>query len=360
MENRKASADFAGAARAAADKVMTHGPYSVTQKPRVPPSGDKHDYISQAPYFWPDPSKPNGLPYTRKDGQRNPEINELPDHTNLDHMASDSRALALAWFFTGDENYAARAALLLRTWFLDAATRMNPNLNFGQAVPGVNDGRGIGIIETRGLTSVVDAVGLLAGSKAWTEADQKGMERWFGDFVTWLQQSRNGQDEAKAENNHGTFYDLQLADFALFARQEALAKKVLTAARAKRIAAQIEPDGRRPKETDRTRGISYSVMNLDGLMLLATVGERVGLDFWSVRTSDGRSIRKELDWLMPYASGEKTWPYQQIEAYRPADLLPSLLRATAHYGDARYAALAKRDEVADDVPTMLLRLEIGK
>lgn len=360
LQQHRADPQLAAAAREAARKVMTRGPFSVTEKPRLLPGGDKRDYMSQAPYWWPDPGKPNGLPYLRKDGERNPEITQLPDHTNMDHVSTDAQALALAWYFTGDEQYAARAALVLRTWFLNPATRMNPNLNFAQGIPGINDGRGTGIIESRGLTSVVDAVGLLAGSKSWTEADQRGMEQWFANFVQWLQQSRNGKDEARAANNHGTFYDLQVADFALFANQESLARKVLEESRDKRIAAQIEPDGRQPLETDRTRGISYSVMNLNGLILLATVGEKVGVDFWDYRTKDGRGIRKALDWLMPYAGGEKKWPYEQIEPYNPADMVPALLRAAAHYPDPRYLDLARKNENAADVPTLLLGLQAEK
>jgi hypothetical protein len=360
LQQHRTSAPLIAAARAAADRVMTRGPFSVMQKTRVPKSGDQHDYMSQAPYWWPDPSKPDGRPYLRKDGERNPEINQMPDHANMDRVSSGSQTLALARYFTGDEKYAARAALLLRTWFLDPATRMNPNLNFGQGIPGVNEGRGIGIIETRGLTSVVDAVGLLAGSKSWSAADRKGMEQWFAGYLQWLRESKNGRDEAAAENNHGTFYDLQVADFALFTHQDALAKKLLTESRAKRIAAQVEPDGRQPKETARTRGISYSAMNLNGLMLLATLGERVGVNFWSYRTSDGRGIRQALDWLAPYASGEKKWPYAQIEPYNRADLAPALLRAAAHYREARYLALVRPEDAARDVPTMLLRRAAGQ
>jgi hypothetical protein len=360
LNEHRSDADLIAAAREAAGKAMSRGPYSVMQKTKLPPSGDKHDYMSQAPYFWPDPSKPKGLPYLRKDGQRNPEIAQLPDHTNMDRVAGDSEALALAWYFSGDEKYAARAALVLRTWFLDEATRMNPNLNFGQAIPGVNDGRGIGIIESRGLTKVVDAVGLLAGSKSWTEADQKGMEQWFGGFLKWLQESKNGREEAKEANNHGTFYDVQVADFALFTGQDALAKRALTEARAKRIAAQIEPDGRQPLETARTRGISYSTMNLDGLTLLATLGERVGVDFWDYRTDDGRSVGRALAWLAPYASGEKPWPYRQIDAYDRAEFTICLLRAAAHDRGAPYLTPAMLAEAGKDVPAMLLWAAVGK
>jgi hypothetical protein len=360
LQEHRTDARLAAAARSAAAKVMSSGPYSVMQKTRVPPSGDKHDYISQAPYWWPDPAKPDGLPYIRKDGRRNPETNGISDAGNMNRVASYSQTLALAWYFTGDEQYAARAALLLRTWFLDPATRMNPNLNFGQAIPGINDGRGVGIIESRGLASAVDAAGLLAGSKNWSDADQKRIEQWFADFLAWLVTSKNGRSEAREPNNHGTFYDFQVADFALFAHRDGLARTVLMESRARRIASQIEPDGRQPLETARTRGISYSVMNVNGLVLLATLGDHTGVDLWSYQSKDGRNIRRALDWILPYSAGEKTWPYQQIEPYNPGDLLPALLRAAAHYPDGDYLAAVKPADAARDVPTMLLWLAAGK
>src|SRR5215471_19027754 len=63
-----------------ARKALKQEPVSVVTKAVTPPSGDKHDYMSQAPYFWPDPSKPNGLPYLRRDGERNPEIDKINNH----------------------------------------------------------------------------------------------------------------------------------------------------------------------------------------------------------------------------------------------------------------------------------------
>src|SRR6267142_1140516 len=120
-----------------ARKALQQEPVSVTTKATTTPGGDKHDYMSQAPYFWPDPTKPNGLPYIRRDGERNPEINKITDHHTMDQMVSATRTLALAYYLKGNEQYAAKATQLLRVWFLDAATRMNPNLQYAQAIPGV-------------------------------------------------------------------------------------------------------------------------------------------------------------------------------------------------------------------------------
>ncbi|HEV8428435.1 MAG TPA: alginate lyase family protein [Pyrinomonadaceae bacterium] len=314
-----------------AQKALMSGPFSVTTKATTPPSGDKHDYMSQAPYFWADPHRPNGLPYIRHDGERNPEINKISDHRVLDQMESAVETLALAYHSTRNEEYAAKAAALLRAFFLDPATRMNPNLQFAQAIPGINTGRGIGLIETRGLTRVIDAIGLLAGSKHWATADQKAMEDWFSRFLQWMLESKNGRDEAAAKNNHGTFYDVQVVSFALFLGRTDLAKSVLETAKTKRIGVQIEPDGRQPLELVRTKAWSYSIGNLDGLMLLARLGENVGVDLWTYETRDGRSIRKALEFLEPFASGEKKWSYQQLGEWPPQMLFPLIRRAENHF-----------------------------
>ena len=339
-----------------AQRALGEGPFSIVNKTVTPPGGDKHDYTSQAPYFWPDPKSPNGLPYIRRDGERNPELNRITDHHSLDQIEAGVETLALAYYFKGDEGYATKAVQLLRAFFLDPATRMNPNLQYAQFIPGVNTGRGIGLIETRGLTRVVDAIGLLAGSKALTNDDERALKDWFGKFLQWMIDSKNGREEAAAKNNHGTYYDLQVISYALFVGRKDFAKQVLEQVREKRIATQIEPDGRQPLELARTKAWSYSNGNLDGLMELATLGERVGVDLWNFQTHDGRSIRKALDFLTPIAVGESKWQYEELGGVKPESLFSLMRRAAAVYRDKQYQALmAKVPDVDAADRSRLLR-----
>lgn len=339
------------ALEADARKALAIPPLSVMDKSSTPPSGDKHDYMSQAPYWWPDPSKPDGKPYIRKDGQRNPEIGRITDRDHLGRLGESVATLGLAFAYTGREEYAAHAARLTRVWFLDPATRMNPHLQYGQYIPGINEGRGIGIIETRNLPALLDGVLLISGSPSWTAADEAGLQAWMRAYLTWLLESTHGREEAKNGNNHETWYDVQVAGLALYTGQGDLARRTVEGARA-RIATQIEPDGRQPRELERTRSWHYSEFNLAAFMDLATLGERVGVDLWSYETADGRSIRRAVDFLVPFAAGERPWTFDQITPFDPDALHGILRRGAAAWREPRYAALARR--IGGGSPALIL------
>jgi hypothetical protein len=179
------------AARAEAEKALKAPLLSVTENGATPPSGDKHDYMSLAPYWWPNSATPNHLPYVRKDGVHNPEASAVEDHAKLSHMEANVHALALGYFLTGDQRYAERATQQLRVWFLNPATRMNPNLNYAQAILGVNQGRGAGVLDAEGLADVVDALALLANSNSWKPSDRAAMHAWFEAYFDWLTTSAN-------------------------------------------------------------------------------------------------------------------------------------------------------------------------
>lgn len=345
------------AARLEADRAMHVGPYSVMDKQDFPPSGSKHDYVSLAPYWWPNPDTKSGLPYVRHDGQVNPNRYKVPDDREFNETRNAVHALALGYYLTGNQSYARRAVLLLRTWFLNPATRMNPNLNFAQAVPGVNTGRGTGLIDVRDIPRLLDAITLLSSSPAMTRADEEGLRKWFTTYLKWLQTSKNGKDEADAKNNHGSWYDQQLVGIALFLGDKDLAQQTAETAKTKRIALQIQTDGSQPLELARTKSFSYSVFNLDALMRLAQEEDHAGVDLWSYRAPDGASIRAALDYLVPFAAGKEKWTHEAINGVDASSLAEPLLLAAIHYKDADYLKLAEQFEKNPDVDTRLLQVE---
>jgi len=317
---------------AAADKALRQPVHSVMEKSQVPPSGDKHDYVSQAPYFWRDTNSPDGK-YVNHDGERNPEAEQNSDAGNFADVCEDTHTLALAWYFTGDEKYSAKAAEFIRVWFLNPATRMNPNLKFGQGIPGGVEGRPAGLISARGLADLVDAVGLLAGSTNWLADDQQKMTAWAGDYFHWLSTSAIGLGEDAASNNHGTFYDVQAVSLALFIGNTDYAREKLLAAREHRIARQIEPDGKMPRELTRTLSFHYSLFNLAAELQLAALGRAAGVDLWHYQTPDGRSIVKAAEFLAPYADPDRVWPYKQIQKPNRHELGELLLRIAVQCPD---------------------------
>jgi hypothetical protein len=330
------------ALRAEADRALLLKPLSVMDKLRTTPSGDKHDYISLAPFWWPNPKDPKGS-YIRHDGLQNPESEDgkYSDYPAWVKVSSAIETLGLAYYFTGNEAYAEHAAKLARAWFLDPATHMNPNLNFGQYVTGVNEGRREGVLQFRSLIQICDSLALIAASPAWTEKDAQAFHAWLDTYFTWLTESPNGRDEAAAINNHGTWYDAQAADIALVLGKTNYAKKLVSTGLQKRLARQVEPDGRQPMELARTNSLNYSLFNLEGLFTLARLGDRVRVDWWDYATSDGRSLRVALRYLAPYADPDKPWRQEDVVAGDRTRLFALFAQALRHGDDPLFREMLR-------------------
>ena len=340
-----------------AGKALARPIVAVTQKPAhlLAPSGDPHDYFSLSPYWWPDPTKPDGLPYIRRDGETNPESKRDLDQPRVAAMGYTVHTLALAWYFTGEERYAARAAEQLRAWFLDPATRMNPHLRFSQLVRGDPRERGSGIIDTRWFIEAVDAAGLLRGSPRWTAADDRAMREWFRAYLTWLRESPNGAHERAAVNNHGSWYAAQTAAYALFAGDTALAREIIAGVRP-RIGAQITPAGDQPIENARTRSLHYHGFNIEALSRLAEMGRLVGVDLWRYEAPEGGSLRRAIEHVARYLPEPKTWPGKQIDDIELDLFVIHLRRARTALGDDSLVAALRRlpqDFVARDRSALL-------
>ncbi|MEU9212517.1 alginate lyase family protein [Streptomyces sp. NPDC048415] len=329
-----------------ADNWLDQGPWTVVDKPKPAPGGDVHDYLSQAPYWWPSQPRtadnPWGCPYVQRDGQRNPEVDTGTDRQDVERVFDSTYDLSLAWYYTGKKQYAEKAAQVLRTWFLAPGTRMNPNLDHGQFIPCKYDGRAIGIIDfSQSYTSVLDAIAILdTGAPGWSKGDRTAMRAWNTDFRDWLVDSAFGKEEGAAKNNHGTFYDMQLAALAYATGDQDLARRTILGARTLRIDPQIAADGSQPQELARTRSWHYSTFDLVAYTRLAAIGRHVGVNLWSYEGPDGQSLFKAVDYLLPAATGAEPWTHPELEFHRFA--ASDVVHAAADAGDrAARAALPK-------------------
>lgn len=316
-----------------ADRLLDAEPLSVMMKEKIPASGDKHDYMSQARYYWRDPSKPDGLPYISRDGISNPEINTL-DRVRLGITAGRIKTLASAWYFSGDEKYARKATELIKVWFLDKATAMNPNLEYAQVAPGHfnNKGRSYGLIDSYSFVEMLDAVALLENSKSFTKKDSKNLKKWFAEFTKWMIESPQGVEESKAANNHSIAYDAQIIAFALYTGDIATAKKAIESVPENRIYKQLRPDGSQPHELKRTLAFHYSNYNLEHLIDIISMAKKAGIEIDKSTSKDGINFYKGMDFLADYVGMDVSeWPYAQISGWQSTtqNVCKSLYRSAA-------------------------------
>lgn len=299
-----------------AEALLTQAPFTVLQKDYVAASGNKRDYFDIGNYSWPNPNTPDGLPYIRRDGHRNPEANG-PEFDKYAFNETINRVclLSLAYFYTGDESYAAKAGDFLRAWFTDPVTGMNPNMNHAAALPGVMDGSFIGIINTVVLIDLVDAVKLLRLSSSWTLTDDQALQEWFEDYTDWLLTSDFGELERDMVNNHGTWYAAQVAAYSLYSGNLTDVAAMIVLGKA-HIDYQVAADGSLPEELLRNRSLAYSRYGLRAFATLARAGELAGgpsNDLWSYTVpGSNRGLELAFEFIAPYLSGDEEWTWEQL------------------------------------------------
>ena len=325
-----------------ADKRIGKPVITITGNKNLQASKDPHDYFSTARYYWPDPSKSDGLPYIRKDGETNPEHHEVSDEKKLNEMIHAVEYLSLAYFLTAQEKYAEEAGRFLRGFFLDPGTRMNPNMNYSQSVPGGAEGRGSGVIDSREFMRIADCLVLISKSSSWSDQDRSAMKAWWTEYAQWLQTSKIGLEEKKAPNNHGAVYDVQLAAVLVMAGKEDEAKKVLGESLPARLDSQITPEGKQPRELARTKSWSYSCFNLKNICKGAVMARALGIDLWSHEGEGSRgSLKKAMLYLVPFLKNPESWPEKQITKFEPKEARVWLNDGAVVYDDAGIRAAQK-------------------
>lgn len=298
-----------------ADGDLLLKPPTVMTKEYIPASGSKHDYVSLARYAWPDETQPNGLPYVMRDGVSNPELKKF-DRNKLSAMANAVYRLSLAYYFSGEEKYAQKATELIRVWFIDKKTKVNPNLRFAQHIPGKADGRCYGVIDAYSYVEMLDGVQLLEKSKSFTQKDSKLLKAWFSQLLKWLLTHPQAIEESYQKNNHATAYDVQVAAYALYTGNKKVFSDIVDNFPKRRIATQIMPDGKQPYELRRTLAFGYSQYNLTHIIDLMLMIKHQGVDFRQYCVSGEHSFFKAMDFLAPYmGKSVSDWPYHQISGW---------------------------------------------
>jgi hypothetical protein len=362
-----------------AEKDLLEGPWSVVlNKKHMPP--DKidpyglnlynnghptyeipppsvHDFVSLSIYLWPDPEKPDGLPYVSR-GAVNPESDEY-DREPLRKMCEAVESLTMAWFISSEEKYAEKATTILRHFFLEEATAMAPHMMYAQHIPsngevpstfymprlvGWRDSIPFyvsygGMIEGTHFVTLVENIKRLRASAAWTDDDDSAMQHWFRQFLAWMRESQIGVDESVALNNHASWYYAQAAAYADYIGDDDFLDAVIKRHVPARIALQIEPDGSMPAELGRHIAWRYATFTLTSFFNSAIVAERHGVDLWNYQTSDGRGLRATLDWMADRIAGEKEIEGSNVEGIQHLPVVPLLAIGAQKYDEPRYASL---------------------
>jgi hypothetical protein len=337
----------------AAREYLQESPRTIVSEPAPRSAGSLHDYFSEADYFWPNPKEPNG-PYINRDGESNPD-NFNTHRLLLIRLSIQMPALTAAWLLTKHHDFADHAAAHLRAWFVAQPTRMNPNLQYAQAVHGVTTGRSYGIIDTLHLVEVAQAAIVLHNEGALSESDWQGVRRWFGEYLNWMQTSDPGQKERDAKNNHGSCWLLQAATFAILTGDQDVLPTFRDRFKNTLIPTQVATDGSFPLELARTKPYGYSLFDLDALGMLAQVLSSGSENLWDFMLPVGRGLASCFRFMAPFIANKPSWPYRRDVQYFD-DLpvrQPSLLFAGLAYRNSAYLDLWKRLEPDPHVPEVI-------
>jgi len=325
---------------AMAERSMKAPPVSIADYPCELSEGGRNDYYSNGDYWWPNPDTPDGLPFVRRDGESYPGA-FTAHRVALRAMRTHVANLAAGYVLTGLRAYADKAAELLRSFFLDAETRMSPHLLYAQAIPGVCAGRGIGIIDTLHLIDIPPAAAAIECSGALSAGERERIRQWFADYLLWMRTHPYGLEERDEPNNHAICWHVQAAAFARFTGDEAVLADCRRQYKTVLLPNQMARDGSFPRELARTKPYGYSLFALDNMATLCQLLSAPEDDLWRFELADGRGIRLGLDYLYPYLADKTKWPYppdvEQDDGW-PARM-PFMLLAGLRFRDERYLRL---------------------
>jgi len=290
---------------AKANEDLKSTPITVTAFHSDRSAGGRHDFFSEADYWWPDSLNPTG-PYVQKDGQTNP-ANFSEHRLAMIRFSQLVGNLASAYLLTKDNKFAFKAIQHCKAWYVDTATKMNPSLLFAQAIKGKVTGRGIGIIDMIQMIEVAQSVMVLEKQHAIKAADLKEIKKWFQQYLQWVTTHPYGIDEREAKNNHGTCWTMQVAVFAKLVNDKSLLNYCNNRFKSLLLPSQMDPNGSFPLELKRTKPYGYSLFNLDAMYTLAHVLSTKENNLWEYKTTTGLSLKKGIEFLYPFVENKNSW-----------------------------------------------------
>ncbi|KAJ3517366.1 hypothetical protein NLJ89_g537 [Agrocybe chaxingu] len=279
-------------------------------------------------------------PYVARDGQVNPDVRNLRGPSAINDAAQSILYNALAFALKRSSTYSQNVAKFIDTFFLSTATKMNPNVNFGQIVRGPGEagrtGTFTGILDLRGMVKIANGIAVLKAldSSDWTKTRDQAMGSWISQYGYWLLNSSIGKMTASRPNNHATFYVAQVAAVKMLAGDKDGATTSLQQFFRQQFLDQIAASGEQPFEAIRTRPWHYRCFNLEALITNAKLGDELGIDLWSSKSKYGATIQKALDFLL--ALDPKNEDISEV--------FPHVAAVAAAYGDPKgtYATYLKK------------------
>lgn len=335
----------------AAAHFLTQPPTPLTTLPCPRSPGTPHDYYSEADDYWLDPSNPTG-PYVSRPGPPNPDA-FIAHRDALLNFSECVPALTAAFVLTNESRYAKQAVIHLRAWFIDPATRMTPDVNYGQTIPPGKTGRPEGVIDAVHLAEVVECIPFLTNSEVLTEPDLAALKKWFAEYFDWLNTSRLAGLARDNKSHHGTSWLLQAAAIAHLTEitDDAPLTTLRHLFKSSTIRAQIVADGTFPHELTTPNPYRNTLFNLDMMAGVCVLLSNRFESVWDYELQDGPGMRTVIARLFPYIRDRGTWPYR-ADATHFNDLPirpPSLLFAARAYNRPEYAELWKT--LKPDPPT---------
>ena len=298
---------------AQADGWLDAKPETVTAQFCDRSAGGRHDFYSEGDYWWADPANPDA-PYIQRDGETNPD-NFVAHRHAMVRFSRIAGAMASAYMLTGDEKYARQVMIHAKAWFTDAATMMNPNLLYAQAIKGRVTGRGVGIIDTVHLMEVAQALLKIRNAACVDDDGWEAVRRWFADYLNWLMTHKYSEDEKNAQNNHATCWVMQVASFAKLTGDMQILEMCRNRYREILLPKQMADDGSFPREISRTKPYGYSIFNLDAMATICQILSDRDNDMWNFTDESGRNMLKGIEFMYPYTADRDKWHYGRDVLY---------------------------------------------